>query len=321
MRHPPFPRVSYPLFAALLISIISLTGCCNCPPRTTLQNPPPPITPEEQIRRLTEWSTRLPGLKAKTVLAGVRLDYRDDQGSDHSVNAEGTLQIRQHLENTALKPRSDVLLLGKSFDQPAFEAGCNAPHWWFAIRLDTKKAWLGDATKPLDYASLASKGAASILRADLVPDLLGLSPLPPNEINRNGNRETGGGPITMMLVNDATATNDLLIGQMSGDGRPFISREIVVDRISGHIVEVRLYDPAGVMAVRSRLSDYRPVSYEEGAPHAAVVPQFPRKVEVNYPAQHLTAALEFADVKVSTDFSERVFATPDFQGLQVIPAD
>jgi hypothetical protein len=309
------------LLSAALLTFVALAGCNVCPCQNNL-TPPPPITPEEQIRRLADWSARLPGIKAKTVLAGVRLDYQDDKGNEHSVNAEGILQIRQHLENAGLKAPADVLLLGKSFDQPAFEAGRSATNWWFAIRLDNKKAWVGDATKPLDYASLGTKGTAGILRADLVPDLLGLSRLPQYSAP-NGAPGRGDAGFTTMLVNDATATNDLIVGQISGSARPFISREIIVDRISGHVAEVRLYDPSGLMVVRSRLSDFKPVSYEEGAVHSAVVPEFPRKVEVSYPAQHLTVALEFGDVKVVTEFSDAVFRMPDFQGqgLQIIPAD
>ncbi len=296
-----------------IVLLMMLPGCCPCvKPR---ENLPAPISVDEQARRLTEWSRQLPRIHASTVIAGVRLDYRDDKGQDRSVNAEGLLQIRQHWEAAANVP-ADVLLLGTSFDQPAFEAGRNAQDWWFAIKLDTKKAWLGDATRPVNFATLGGAGSASILRADLVPDLLGLAELPATAPSPRG-------PILMMLVNDDRGTNDLYYGQMSPDGKPVLAREIIVDRYSGHVAEVRLYDPAGVVAVRSQLSAYAPVTYADGVAKPAVAPEFPRKVVVSYPGQHLTVALEFDEVMVWGEFKPAVFVTPDFAklGLRVVPVE
>jgi hypothetical protein len=108
-------------------------------------------------------------------------------------------------------------------------------------------------------------------------------------------------------------------------GGYFISRQIIVDRRTGHVIEVRLYNTEGVVAVRSQLSNYAPVTYADGVdkPATGGVPQFPRKVVVSYPGQFLTVSLEFAEVKVVGDFKSAVFTTPDFekQGLKVIPAE
>jgi hypothetical protein len=209
-----------------------------------------------------------------------------------------------------------VLLLGKAFNQNAFEAGRNETNWWFAIRGDTNTAWVGDATVPVDYAALGQKGGAAILRADLVPDLLGLSKLPEYGAGAGQNRTAG----TMMIVDDANGTNDVYVGQM-GDGRPYLAREIVVDRYNGHVTEVRLYDPEGVVVVRSRLSEYKPVTYEEGALKAAVVPEFPRKVEVEFPARHLKVSMEFGEVAVSTGMEDRTFRMPRWRDMKVVPVE
>jgi len=134
------------MFARILffLPVLFLSACCSCPSDLTRNIPalPAPITPAEQITRLTQWSRQLPRIRATTVTAGVRMDYRDDNNQPKSVNAEGMLQIQQHLNepvnpDTGAAPRPDVLLTGTSFDQPAFEAGRNAKEWWFALKLDS----------------------------------------------------------------------------------------------------------------------------------------------------------------------------------------
>ena len=311
----------------MLVGILAaLGGCCQCPQ----QRPPLPaaIGVTEQARRLTEWSSRLPRIKATTVLGGVRMDYRDDSGRDHSVNAEGLLQIQQHpaASSQAFERPADVLLLGKSFDQPAFEAGRNAANWWFAVKIDRKEAWVGDSTRPVSVESLSAQESSGILRADLVPDLLGLSPLPVAEPETGPLRQSPGN--LLYLVDDPTGTNRLLIlGELrvlSPTGtvqRPIVRREIVVDRYTGHISEVRLYNVDGVVVVRSELSDYSPVTYADGVAKPALVPDFPHKVVVKYPGRFLTVALTFDDVEVPSEFKPVVFTMPKFDGFKVFAGD
>jgi len=217
---------------------------------------------------------------------------------------------------------------GTSFDQPAFEAGRNAKDWWFAIKLDTKKAWLGDASRPTDFGDLGRQGSATILRADLVPDLLGLSGLPSSAVLS----ATSPAPWSeaFMLVDDADGMNHLyvtqnwmsqLIGAGGGQMRSaYIAREILVDRRTGCISEVRLYNASGILAVRSQLSDYKPVVYAAGVAPASPAPRFPHKVVVSYPTQFLTVSLEFDQVQIRANFATVVFATPDFraQGLRIM---
>jgi hypothetical protein len=300
----------------VMTALAALTGCCPC---VRDRGPlPAAITLEEQARRLGEWSGRLPRIKASTVMGGVQMDYRDDAGRDHSLNAEGLLQIRQHPETaTSTAPlAADVLLLGRSFDQPAFEAGRNATNWWFAVKVDQKQAWVGSSTRPIDFGALGRKDSANILRADLVPDLLALSPLASSEVSPQG-------PILMMLVNDDTGNNELYYGQMSSNGKPVLARQIIVDRRSGEVREVRMFDSDGVVAVRSELSDYERVTYAEGVARPAQVPAFPRRVVVKYPGRYLTVTLVFDDVQIPPEFKPVVFTMPNFaaMGLRVMAGD
>jgi len=307
-----------------LLPLLFLSACCACPNGSSkiATQLPEPITPSDQINRLTQWSRQFPRLRATIVTAGVRLDYRDDNNQPKSVNAEGMLQIQQHLNETAatgvFETGADVLLTGTSFDQPAFEAGRNSKDWWFAIKLDTKKAWLGDASAGPDLSHLAEKGSATILRADLVPDLLGLSRLPEN-VSDNVHGAVFASKV-MMLVDDADGANHVLIADPNGGVYPFIAREILVDRRTGYISEVRLYNASGILAVRSQLSDYKPVTYAAGVTPASPAPRFPHKVVVSYPTQFLTVSLEFDQVQLRASFAPVVFATPDFraQGLRIM---
>ena len=335
-----------------LAILASLIGCC--PIANPRREPPPPITLEEQASRLNDWSHQMPLLKATTVLAGVRFDYRDDQGQAKSENAEGTLLIQQHFSTApGILSQQDVLLRGRAFDQPVFEAGRNDQKWWFIIRLDTKKAWVGDATKPFESANLSvtKTDSASILRADLVPQLIGLSPLVPQDVSDVRGNITD--RHVLMLVDDDHATNHLLIERISPElvpesaieshalNRPrtvmprtaFIEREIIVDRFTGQVTEVRLYDPTGKVVVRSLLEDYKPVAFAADAPKpigaggwgssfpGGGIPQFPHKVTVTYPGQHMTIALQFDTGHGPVQRPpSTAFQTPDFttEGLRVI---
>ncbi len=133
-----------------------------------------------------------------------------------------------------------------------------------------------------------------------------------------------------MRVNDFDRTNDLFIEQlpdaMDTRGRAFLAKEIRVDRFTGNISEVRMYDPAGVLVVRSQLSDYHAISHgKNAAPPAspAEIPSFPHRVVVSYPAQQTTISLDFSDVSIPAAIRDAAFETPDFQdeGLKVNQAD
>ena len=127
-------------------------------------------------------------------------------------------------------------------------------------------------------------------------------------------------PPTIRRFDDDLGTNNLFLIEAQAGWR-FLAREIIIDRYSGHVAEVRFYDPAGILAVRSQLSDYKPVTYADGVPQPPTIPQFPHKVIVSSPSQFLTVSLQFDDVKVWADFKAPVFLTPAFEGLKVIPTE
>ncbi|HEY4329900.1 MAG TPA: hypothetical protein VGN88_09200 [Phycisphaerae bacterium] len=298
----------------LLLILLAIPACCPCGISTHTPLPSP-ITLEEQSRRLTAWSHAFPRLRATTVVLGVRMEYQDDKGQSHTQNAEGTLQIRQHFD--APPAGADVRLLGKAYGQVAMDAGRNARDWWFAIKVDpTKTAWMGDAAAPPNLASLGNSQSMGVLRADLVPEVLALTPLP-----APASRDQS----LMMLVNDDQGTNELFIVQATG-GRPHITRQIIVDRSTGEVRQVRLFDDAGVLVVQSQLTDYAPVTYEsaEDTPPPATPPaKFPKIVKVTYLTQHMNIMLQFDEVKVPASMPPAAFTTPNFatEGLKIIAVE
>lgn len=315
-------------FGVLAVSFL-LAGCCGTnrkPPKVV----PPAIAIDEQVRRITEWQKSLPRIRADLVTAGARLEFPDENGKAKVQNAEGYLLLQQHPEAQAGSPQSrgDVYLAGKVFETTkVFEAGRNATDWWFAIFLDQNAVRTGDASQPVNLAALSSPNSSGIFRADLVFDLLGLSALPPahnlelmsgaaapDQIRLRNGREK----ILLMRVDDFAGINQLLVEEFTANGVLYISREIIVDRASGRVSEVRIYNPAGVMVVRSKLEQYKPVALAEGVPRTEPVPQFPRVVTLSYPAQKTTIRLEFGNVTLPAEFRPAAFSTPRFDNLKVI---
>lgn len=323
-RHPPICKI-----ALLLAAVFALSaGCCPCPRKTPA--PPPPISMAEQVDRLNQWSQSLPLIKASMDFDSTHFDYRDDKGNHHSQTANVTLVIRQHFSGAARSAPADVYLRGQVLGERAFEAGRNDQAWWFSLFLDSNTAWVGDATRPLNLATLGEAQSQTIFRADLVPDLLGLSPLPSLEPQSAFGPAGPASRFIMMQVNDQDATNDLFIEDFAPSksspalAYPFMSREIRVDRFTGHISEVRLYDATGILVGRSVLSNYKSVTWGENVVQplsAGQAPQFPRKIVVTYPAQQASIALQFDTVTVPASLPNAVFATPDFSNLRVIHED
>jgi len=297
----------------LLTAIVCIAACCPTPRNPPV--PPPPISIQQQVGQLNRWSRSLPLLKATMNFDSGRFDYRDDDAKHHSETANVTLAIRQHLDPPSA---ADVYLRGLVIGNPAFEAGRNAQTWWFAIQLDRKTAWVGDATRPPDLSALGRKQSQSVLRADIVPQLLGLTELPAPDA------PPASGQVILMQENDAL--NDLLVVRLpsASDQSPiatpaFITRDIRIDRFTGHITEVRIYDSSGLLVVRSELSNYAPVRYTGGAAPVfpGEVPQFPRKIIVTYPAQDAKITLNFDDVVIPATIPNAAFE-PALEGLKII---
>lgn len=319
--------------AMLAGALIAAPGCVNCDsfkgrfvdPRTL----PPPISFNEQVTRLESNMLRLPRLRASSAAGGVTIRYLDDKGNRREERADGTLVLRQRFGEEARGGHdpADVRLVGMIFDRKVFEAGRNSTDWWFIMWLDINQAWVGNARRPVEFGALPSRqrgvGQVGTFRADVVPVLLGVSPW----AIRPAPEES-----VAMKVDDFLGVNNLMVFGPRNDlgggmgARTALRREIIVGRNSEQIEEVRLYDTAGVMVMRSILSDYREAEVltenADDAPPAPAEkgPRFPHRVTLEYPARNMEIALTFDRVVIP--LRDASYDTPEAdEGLKVNPVD
>jgi hypothetical protein len=284
---------------AAIVMAGGLVGCCPHERKPKNLKLPPPIGLGMQVNRLNDRSRALTNV---TMGGTVVIRYEDEKGRQQQT-AEGRLLIRQRQEG---QDSGDVFISGRAFGQEVFRAGKNPGQWFFLIYLDPKRAWMG----PVD--SEGGKGGA-VLRADTVLDVLGVTQLPAK------------GATVGMLVRDETRSNNLLEMRSQQDQpASWIRREIVVDRDSGDIREVNLYDPNGILVVRAELKEYRAITYREGdeAPQGFKPPRFPFDIWIYYLAQkasiHFTVHNEDGmRAELRERLPDRAFELPDLEGFKI----
>jgi hypothetical protein len=191
-------------------------------------------------------------------------------------------------------------------DKVVLEAGSNAALWWFVLQVGNGNdaAYAGDPNAPVSWPESPGTSPIGALRISFVPQLLGL---------------TGINPDPLMQVDDATGTNRLFYTARAG--MPHFDREYVVDRVSGHLSQVRVYNDQGVVMLRSELSNYKPVNFADGVEKPAKIPEFPHHVKVFVPARHLTVTLDFNQVTVLDHVPPAAFEPPDMTGKNVQRVD
>ena len=208
--------------------------------------------------------------------------------------------------------------------QTVLDAGRNSSAWWVTLNEKEKTSYVGDSRKPINWSRLQS-ASGNIPRPDLVQDLLGLSYLgSPDTQNALPPRQ-----YMTMSVDDSPGINELILESPDvwalKNSQLTLTRKILVDRRSGDIQGVSLFDPHGIIVVRSVLEDYRSISYtgENNDAKQATPPRFPFQVRIDYPTQHLTVSLKFETVAIPAKIPEAAFETPEFadEGIKVIPMD
>jgi hypothetical protein len=319
--------------AVVAVAVSMVGGCCNC--STTILRRidpaklPPPISFNEQVARLEERMLKIPRLRGEAGINGVTIRWVDEKGT-HEEHADGRLLLRQRFGEDARGGHdpADVRLVGMAFDQRVFEAGRNSNEWWFMMLkplLPESTAWVGDARRPLEFRGGSrgggGTGGVGILRADVVPILLGVSPW----AIRPAPEEA-----VTMKVDDLDGVNNLMAFGPRNDlgnglgGRTTLRREVIIDRMSGQIIEVRLYDTAGVLVMRSLLGDYREAvvqSADDNAPNPAEKPPLvPYRVTLEYPSRQMVIGLVFDRVVVP--LRDVVYDAPEpEQGVKVNRVD
>ncbi len=212
-------------------AVVFLTGCCQ-KKILDITHLPPPITLEEQVARLDARTHALTHIYAKTVPLGVTLQYRDKKHEDHTEHVEGTLLLQPEPVSGGTGPQ--VLLSGRAFDRTVFQAGRNDQNWWFSLYIDPKTAFVGDSQRPIDWEALGNhnkKGEGlntGVLRADLVPDLLGVRTLSVGGWGSSGASTSR--DALAFRVDDYTVQNVILVEEVSPTfGQIWIKREIYIE--------------------------------------------------------------------------------------------
>jgi hypothetical protein len=160
--------------------------------------------------------------------------------------------------------------------------------------------------------------AAMPLRADRVAELAAVVPLRNSAVQH-----------VSMLVNDGNASNEIYVSQLFPDGAWHIERVLVVNRITGHVVMVSLYNPDGTLLARAGLSKFAPIPYSQDQQTPAGLGQqtFPMRIEIAYPDRDIQrtarVVLDFADLTIVPPIAEKKFEMPAFQeqGLNVVDLD
>lgn len=300
--------------AGVLAALLTAGGCAKCPINLGRKfDPaklPPPISLGEQVDRLEQNMRRIPRLRGEAAINGVTISFVDDKGNRRQEHADGRLLLRQRFGEEARGGHdpADVRLVGMAFDQRVFEAGRNSNEWWFMMLkplVPESAAWVGDARRPVEFRvgpEGQRGGGPGILRADVVPVLLGVSPWAVRPAPEEA---------VAMKVDDFEGVNNLMVFGPRNDlggglgARTTLRREVMVDRFTGQILEVRLYDQGGVLVMRSILRDYREAvvqAEEENAGNAAngqaKGPLVPYQVTLEYPARQMVIGLVFDRVVV-----------------------
>lgn len=285
--------------------LVMLTGCPPVYDPEVKLPLPPPISVEQQMSAINQRAMRFVSLR----LSGdVKLSWQQDN-KKRSENAEGTLWIQRAMARSVdgLPAMTNAALFVTKLGQPAVEIGVNRDTHWLAFRGDMNEAYVGSAHSNQDAA----------LRADLLVDLLGITGV------RNN-------PPATMSVSDQSGVNTIYewsrIERQDTHGMMqtmrVVTREIVISRRTGNILEVRLYRTDGTLIAESKLSDYDDVmqAREDDDPIVSGL-RLPTRAIIRYPSRKAVLELKLSRLIIPLRIKPDTFKMPDFakQGLNVLP--
>jgi hypothetical protein len=234
--------------AGLVVSALSgLALSLGCQPTVQPTNPPfhgPTISLSQLIADVNANNAHLPTLRSSLYFEGTLID---DQGHSHFVNSNGVVLYRRAEE---LRLVASKLSTGDVFD-----LGSNGQTYWLkSPQLDT-----------MYWGRFANIGRACVrtipIRPDLILDVLGVGPIDDDLLKK---------PFPIMRFNnDARAYMvDWVAPAPEGD-RYFVQKEVWYDVETKHPGLVLLYDPAGRVVLRAKLSDFKPVATDDASSQTA----------------------------------------------------
>lgn len=291
-------------------------GCCSCAKPEKLVAAPPPISAEEQLARINGRAQQIPRLilDAKNISGGnIHVAYRDKKGGEHNEDVEGRLILRQSVQNAPgmAAPQTvataDIFVSLRKVGQELFRAGTGDGKWWWLEFGDAKEAYWGETR--------SAESPAGVIRPDFLIPMLGVTPVVP-----------GPDHALAMRVEDQPPEkhppeNTLMIfrSRPAGGGIAQLEQEITINRVTGNITRVRLFDDVGRPVITSELSNYSPTRLADDKPG----PEIPRLIIVRLPQQQALVELHISDAQIPESVNDSLFTLPDFQamGLKVQNAD
>ncbi len=323
---------------AIGLSLLGLVTGCSGPPRKPRELPPLPSAYAE-IHQLNARAFALATLRLTGTL---KLHYIDRLGNKQDYQVHGVLLVdqsrrvsppliplvksaggaasvsRRQTAASGLK----MLLVGTYLGQDVVEMGLNRKVYWL-IEHRQGVAYIGSTAK----ADRLPPGVMP-LRPTRVLALLGITALSDSVRQYVVMGASADSPdlhlfVVRRLRKKLFSTNGGRgsFQQQVFPGSAWLQRELTVDRYTGQITQVMLFDRQGRAVARSRLSDYRPVA-AGGQKPVASGPRVPFHIVIRYPAGRATLRWRLSKAALTLRGKPKfIFATPSFQGVRVIDVD
>jgi hypothetical protein len=298
MLQPPLSRSLLRAIVAVPV-ILVLALLTGCPPQEQPSPSLPPLPATEQFNLLNQQAAAIQTLR---LTGDVKLTFVDSRGNSQSYDAHGVLLIDKRPENP------ELLLTGTYLGQEVFEMGMNQDDYWL-INYHDKVAFVG-----------------AMAHADSLPD--DVMPLRPQRIlSLLAITELVNNPQehTVFITNAPPyyGTNVLVV-QIPNDEPAWVNRRLYVNPYDDRVHGVTLYTQNGFFIASSNLDNYQIVASPDGQPASvgSSGPEIPFSIDIKYPAAG--ADLDIKVNKASPSFTgdpQYIFATPSFQGLQIVDMD
>jgi hypothetical protein len=269
-----------------LLLLFSVIGCRETPAPKPYSGPTDPI--DKVISDINANNARIPTLRSHLYFEG---DIVDDKGNSQPINANGIVLYR--------RDKDLRLQAGKVSTGDVFDMGSNGQTYWLKVPyLDT-----------FYWGKFANIGKPCVkkmpIRPDLILDVLGVGTIETDLLKK---------PFPIMRFNnDARAYMlDWVAPTLDGD-RYIVQKEVWYDLESKHPGLVLLYDPAGRVVLRARLSAFKPLATDGG--NGAKPPMVATSFQLYFPDSGSKMSFTLSDPSLSESGlpNDHSFHMPDPQ--------
>ncbi len=283
------PGRLFSLAAGALIVMVTAAGCQQV--HKTAMTLPPPVSAARQIAALNSRARQLATLR---MVGTLKLNYAGRLGNRHEFQAHFVLLADQRPVLSG-KGKAELLLSGTYLGQNVFEMGINRRMYWLINR-----------RQRIAYVARAGVHAGAARPIPIDPHKI-LQMLAIGELQHTPRQSV------VMTAFSHDPYNRVFVVHTAANGQAYVQRELVVDRLTGHVREVELFDRRGLAEARAMLTAYKAV----GGSGSTVM--CPADIDIRYPAGraqlHLVVSTMQLKLKVPAKYA---FASPAFSGLRIV---